>query len=168
MPGSAGRRSSAVVRCLVPFDVASSGPGRGDGDAGLDGDLDGVGSDGNRDGLAGVGQADLDSLTADHDGSADGDPPGDDEGAGRRGGWAVPGRAPRSRGPGLGRDGAGDSADQDPGVAPKAELDLGSFRASLLTSTRSVSTIQVILIALIWVAIAVVNVAYARRHPGRP
>jgi hypothetical protein len=54
------------------------------------------------------------------------------------------------------------------GVAPKAELDLGSFRASLLTSTRSVSTTQVILIALIWVAIAVVNVAYARRHLGRP
>ena len=53
-------------------------------------------------------------------------------------------------------------------VAPKAELDLGSFRASLLTSTKSVSTTQVILIALIWVAIAVVNVAYARRHPGRP
>ena len=54
------------------------------------------------------------------------------------------------------------------GVAPKAEVDLGSFRASVLTSTRSVSTTQVILIALIWVAIAVVNVAYARRHPGRP
>ena len=54
------------------------------------------------------------------------------------------------------------------GVAPKAELDLGSFRASVLTSTRSVSITQVILIALIWVAIAVVNVAYARRHPGRP
>jgi hypothetical protein len=54
------------------------------------------------------------------------------------------------------------------GVAPKAELDLGSFRASVLTSTRSVSTTQVILIALIWVAIAVVNVAYARRRPGRP
>ena len=53
------------------------------------------------------------------------------------------------------------------GVAPKAELDLGSFRASVLTSTRSVSITQVILIALIWVAIAVVNVAYARRHPGR-
>ena len=53
------------------------------------------------------------------------------------------------------------------GVAPKAEVDLGSFRASLLTSTRSVSITQVILIALIWVAIAVVNVAYARRHPGR-
>ena len=54
------------------------------------------------------------------------------------------------------------------GVAPKAELDLGSLRASVLTSTRSVSITQVILIALIWVAIAVVNVAYARRHPGRP
>src|ERR1700722_4776231 len=54
------------------------------------------------------------------------------------------------------------------GVAPKAQLDLGSFHASLLTSTRSVSITQVILIALIWVAIAVVNVAYARRHPGRP
>ena len=54
------------------------------------------------------------------------------------------------------------------GVAPKAVLELGSFRASLLTSTSSVSTAQVILIALIWVVIAVVNVAYSRRHLGRP
>ncbi len=54
------------------------------------------------------------------------------------------------------------------GVAPKAVLDVGSFRASLLTSTNSVSTAQVILIALIWVVIAVVNIAYARRHLGRP
>ena len=53
-------------------------------------------------------------------------------------------------------------------VAPKAVLDVGSFRASLLTSTSSVSTAEVILIALIWVVIAVVNVAYARRHRGRP
>jgi len=53
------------------------------------------------------------------------------------------------------------------GVAPKAEVDLGSFRASLMTGTKSVSITEVILIALIWVAIAVVNVAYARRHPGR-
>ena len=53
------------------------------------------------------------------------------------------------------------------GVAPKAVLDLGSFQASLMTSTRSVSTGQVILIALIWAAIAVINIAYARRHPGR-
>src|SRR5580693_7108322 len=54
------------------------------------------------------------------------------------------------------------------GVAPKAELDLGSFRASLMTSTNSVSTAQVVIIALIWVVIAVVNIAYARRHLGRP
>ena len=53
-------------------------------------------------------------------------------------------------------------------VAPKAVLDLGSFRASLLTSTSSVSTAQVIIIALIWVVIAVINIAYARRRPGRP
>jgi len=53
-------------------------------------------------------------------------------------------------------------------VAPRAVLDVGSFRASLLTSTSSVSTAQVILIALIWVVIAVVNIAYARRHRGRP
>lgn len=54
------------------------------------------------------------------------------------------------------------------GVTPKAVLDLGSFRASLMTSTKSVSTGQVILIALIWAVIAVINIAYARRHPGRP
>jgi hypothetical protein len=36
------------------------------------------------------------------------------------------------------------------GVAPKAVLDLGSFRASLMTSTKSVSMGQVILIAPIW------------------
>ena len=53
------------------------------------------------------------------------------------------------------------------GVAPKAVLDLGSFHASLMTSARSVSTAQVILIALIWAAIAVINIAYARRRPGR-
>ena len=53
------------------------------------------------------------------------------------------------------------------GVAPKAVLDLGSFKASLMTSTRSVSTGQVILIALIWAVIAVINIAYARRRPGR-
>jgi len=53
------------------------------------------------------------------------------------------------------------------GVAPKAVLDLGSFRASLLTSTSSVSTAQVIIIVLTWVVIAVVNIAYARRRLGR-
>ena len=54
------------------------------------------------------------------------------------------------------------------GVAPKAVVDLGSFRASLMTSTHSVSTVQVVLIVLIWAVIAVVNIAYARRRPGRP
>jgi len=54
------------------------------------------------------------------------------------------------------------------GVAPKAVLDLGSFRASLMTGTRSVSTAQVVLIALIWAVIAIINIVYARRRPGRP
>jgi hypothetical protein len=54
------------------------------------------------------------------------------------------------------------------GVAPKATLDLGSFRASLMTTTHSVSTGQVILIALIWAAIAVINIVYARRRLIRP
>ena len=53
-------------------------------------------------------------------------------------------------------------------VTPKAVLDLGSFRASLMTSTHSVSTAQVVLIALIWAVIAVINIAYARRRLGRP
>jgi hypothetical protein len=54
------------------------------------------------------------------------------------------------------------------GVTPKAVIALGPFRASLMTSTSSVSTGQVIIIVLIWVVIAVINIAYARRHPGRP
>ena len=54
------------------------------------------------------------------------------------------------------------------GVAPKAVLDLGSLRASVMTTTHSVSTTQVILIALIWAVIAVINIVYARRHLGRP
>ena len=54
------------------------------------------------------------------------------------------------------------------GVAPKAIVDLGSFHASLMTSTNSVSTAQVVLIALIWAVIAVINIAYARRRPGQP
>jgi len=53
------------------------------------------------------------------------------------------------------------------GVAPKAVIDLGSFHASVLSSTSSVSTAQVILIALIWIVIAITNIAYARRYRGR-
>ena len=98
----------------MPYDVAAAGPGRGDGDARLDGDLVGVGSDADLDGLAGVRRADLDLLPADHDGSADGDAAGDGRGLGQAGrpGGSGPGSA--QPGPGLGRDGAGDSADQDP------------------------------------------------------
>ena len=54
------------------------------------------------------------------------------------------------------------------GIAPKAVLDLGSFHASVMTSSRSVSTAQIVLIALIWAAIAVINIAYARRRPSQP
>jgi len=54
------------------------------------------------------------------------------------------------------------------GVVPRASIDLGPFRASLMASTSSVSAAQVILIVLIWAVIAVVNIAYARRHPGHP
>jgi hypothetical protein len=53
-------------------------------------------------------------------------------------------------------------------VAPKAVFDLGSFKASVMTTTSSVSSAQVILVVLIWAVIAVVNIAYARRRLGRP
>jgi hypothetical protein len=37
-----------------------------------------------------------------------------------------------------------------------------------MSTTTSISTAQVVLAVLIWVVIAVVNIAYARRRPGRP
>ena len=52
------------------------------------------------------------------------------------------------------------------GTVPKAVVDLGPFHASVMSSTTSVSTAQVILVVLIWVVIAIVNIAYARRRPG--
>jgi hypothetical protein len=51
------------------------------------------------------------------------------------------------------------------GTAPKAEVDLGPFHASVMSSTTSISTAQVVLVVLIWAVIAVVNIAYARRRP---
>jgi hypothetical protein len=51
---------------------------------------------------------------------------------------------------------------------PRASIDLGPFKASLMASTSSISSAQVFLIVLIWAVIAVVNIAYARRYPGRP
>jgi hypothetical protein len=50
------------------------------------------------------------------------------------------------------------------GTAPKALVDLGSFKASVMTTTSSISAAQVVLIVLIWAAIAVVNIAYFRRR----
>ena len=54
------------------------------------------------------------------------------------------------------------------GTAPKATVNLGPFHASVMSTTTSISTAQVILTVLIWVVIAVVNVAYARHRPSRP
>jgi len=54
------------------------------------------------------------------------------------------------------------------GTVPRAVVDLGPFKASVMANTSSVSTAQVVLIVLIWVVIAVINIVYARRLPGRP
>jgi hypothetical protein len=54
------------------------------------------------------------------------------------------------------------------GTVPKAAVDLGAFHASVMSSTTSISAAQVVLVVLIWAVIAVVNIAYARRRPGRP
>jgi hypothetical protein len=37
-----------------------------------------------------------------------------------------------------------------------------------MTTTNSVSTGQLVLVALIWAVIAVINIVYARRQPRRP
>ena len=54
------------------------------------------------------------------------------------------------------------------GTVPKTVVDLGPFHASVMSSTTSISTAQVVLVVLIWAVIAVVNIAYARRRPSRP
>jgi hypothetical protein len=97
----------------VPSDVAAGIAGRGDGDAGLDGDLVGVRSAGDLDGLTGMGQANLDLLAADHDRPADREPPGDDQGFGQLGLLGGAGAGAAEPGAGLGRDGAADGADDD-------------------------------------------------------
>jgi hypothetical protein len=52
------------------------------------------------------------------------------------------------------------------GTTPKDTVVLGPFHATVNATTSSVSTAQVILVVLIWVVIAIVNIAYARRRPG--
>jgi hypothetical protein len=54
------------------------------------------------------------------------------------------------------------------GVAPKASINLGPLHGSVMTTTSSVSTGQLVLVALIWAVIAVINIAYARRQPRQP
>ena len=54
------------------------------------------------------------------------------------------------------------------GVAPKAAFTLGPFHGSVMTTTSSVGTGQLALVALIWAVIAVINIAYARRPSRRP
>jgi hypothetical protein len=85
-----------------------------------------------------------------------------------RAAWANVAMALGSVGLGIGATAVTLLSWPNSGVAPKAVLDLGSFRASVMTTTHSVSTGQVVLIVLIWAVIAVINVAYARRNPGRP
>ena len=51
------------------------------------------------------------------------------------------------------------------GVAPRASIHLGPLHGSVMTTTSSVSTGQLVLVALIWAVIAVINIAYARRQP---
>lgn len=92
----------------VPPDVAPGGPPRGDGDAGFDNELVGVGFHGDLGRLAGVGQAALDLLPADHDRPAAGDSPGDGERFGQAGRLDCPGP-----GPGCGQ--AGQVAGVKPG-----------------------------------------------------
>ena len=54
-------------------------------------------------------------------------------------------------------------------TVPKAAVDFGPLHASEMTTATSVSSGAVLLVVLIWVAIAVVNIAYAyaRRQTGR-
>jgi len=53
-------------------------------------------------------------------------------------------------------------------AVPKAAVNVGPFHASVMSTTTSVSTAQVALVVLIWVVIAVVNIAYARGRSSRP
>jgi hypothetical protein len=54
------------------------------------------------------------------------------------------------------------------GVGPKAVVTVGPLHGSVMTTTSSVGTGQLVLVALIWAVIAVINIAYARRQPRRP
>jgi hypothetical protein len=82
--------------------------------------------------------------------------------------WANVAMGLGSVGLGIGATAVTLHAFSDTGTAPKAAVNLGPFHASVNSTTTSISTAQVVLVVLIWVVIAVVNIAYARRRPGRP
>ena len=54
------------------------------------------------------------------------------------------------------------------GVVPRAVVTVGPLHGSVMTTTSSVGTGQLVLVALIWAVIAVINIAYARRQSRRP
>jgi hypothetical protein len=82
--------------------------------------------------------------------------------------WANVAMGLGSVGLGIGATAVTLHAFSDTGTAPKAAVNLGPFHASVNSTTTSISTAQVVLVVLIWVVIAVINIAYARRRPGRP
>ena len=53
-------------------------------------------------------------------------------------------------------------------VVPRAVVTVGPLHGSVMTTTSSVGTGQLVLVALIWAVIAVINIAYARRQSRRP
>jgi len=85
-----------------------------------------------------------------------------------RAAWANVAMGLGSVGLGIGATAVTLHSFSDTGTAPKAAVNLGPFHASVMSTTTSISTAQVVLVVLIWVVIAVVNIAYARRRPGRP
>jgi len=97
----------------VPPNVTTGGPGRGDGGAVVHADLVGVGADGDLGGFAGVRQADLNPLAADHDRAADRDPPSDDQGIGQTRHLDGAGACSAQPEAGLLGNRAGDGPDQD-------------------------------------------------------
>ena len=85
-----------------------------------------------------------------------------------RAAWANLAMGLGSVGLGIGATAVTLQASSVTGVAPKAVLTLGPLHGSVMTTTSSVSTGQLVLVALIWAAIAVINIAYARRQSRRP
>jgi hypothetical protein len=85
-----------------------------------------------------------------------------------RAAWANVALGLGSAGLGLGATAVTLHASSVSGAVPKAALTVGPLHGSVMTATSSVSTGQLVLVALIWAVIAVINIAYARRPSRRP